>query len=865
MMDFPASAPAPVKLDSKSLAEALNAPQLEAVTHAPGAQLILAGAGSGKTRVLTYKIAWLIRERSYRPWEILAVTFTNKAAAEMRTRIGHILGPLGSPGALRWVGTFHSICARLLRFHAPRLGFTSSFSIYDTDDQKRFVKAILKAENLEDDMRFSDDKVRHYISRNKNAGVSPNEAKLTAEDRDEERMARLYARYQDDLKKNNGMDFDDLIYMAIRLLEEFPEVRQVFASAFRYILIDEYQDTNRAQYRLIRLLIGSHHNLVVVGDDDQSIYGWRGADITNILSFQKDFPEARVTRLEQNYRSTANILAVANSVIRNNKQRMEKRMWTSNGPGEKIGLAEMEDEIQEAAWVARRIREELAGGPGSGGLAGTESGPSGTKGFRAGDIAVFYRTNSQSRVIEDELRRQRVPYLIVGGIRFYERKEVKDLLAYLRVLSNPRDEVALARIVNVPKRGIGEKSVQQVQLFAFERGLPLLEALSRAGEAGVNSGTAKRMAEFVNQLGALRSLVLSGEPLPSLIAEVITRTGYKSHLEEEATDESIDRLANIEELVSAAQDFLRRRADGEVGLPEGGDGEWAPASYPGPVAGASEASQPDLLAGLLPPDAPLTDDAAPLPSGPERGGSPQGGGATPESDSSRDLDLFLQEISLVSDADTLKESKEAVVLMTVHSAKGLEFPRVFVTGLEDGLFPMLRADDDGDIEEERRLFYVAVTRARQVLSLTYARRRRRYGMYQEAMGSRFFREIDRAYVDVARPAPAPRPFGAGGGRGYGGYGGGSGYGGGYGGRGGYGSSGGDASGFVADASPSYEDFSQEEGPSFRKGQKVKHDKFGVGTVMGASGHGEEVRVEVVFGDNIRRTLMAKFAKLQPLD
>jgi DNA helicase-2/ATP-dependent DNA helicase PcrA len=860
MMDFPASAPAPVKLDPKSLAEALNAPQLEAVTHAPGAQLILAGAGSGKTRVLTYKIAWLIRERSYRPWEILAVTFTNKAAAEMRTRIGHILGPMGSPGALRWVGTFHSICARLLRFHAPRLGFTSSFSIYDTDDQKRFVKAILKAENLEDDMNFAEDKVRRFISGNKNAGISPNEAKLAAGDRDEERMARLYARYQDDLKKNNGMDFDDLIYMAIRLLEEFPEVRQVFTSAFRYILIDEYQDTNRAQYRLIRLLVGSHHNLVVVGDDDQSIYGWRGADIKIILSFQKDFPEARVTRLEQNYRSTANILAVANSVIRNNKQRMEKRMWTSNGPGEKIGLCEMEDEIQEAAWVARRIREDLAGGPGSGG------GTAETGGFRAGDIAVFYRTNSQSRVIEDELRRQRVPYLIVGGIRFYERKEVKDLLAYLRVLSNPRDEVALARIVNVPKRGIGEKSVQQVQEFAFERGIPLLEALARAGEAGVNTGTAKRMAEFVAQLGALRSLARSGEPLPSLIAEIITRTGYKAHLEEEATDESLDRLANIEELVSAAQDFLRRRAAGEVGLPEGGEGEWAPASSPGPVAGASEASQADLLSGLWTPGAPpAVDDAAPAPG--ESAGAGDRAGTPSASDGSRDLDLVLQEISLVSDADSLKESKEAVVLMTVHSAKGLEFPRVFVTGLEDGLFPMLRADDDGkNIEEERRLFYVAVTRARQVLSLTYARRRRRYGMYQEAMGSRFFREIDRAYVDVARPAPAQRPFGAGGGRGYGGGGYGGGYGSGYGGRGGgYGSSGGDASGYVADASPSYEDFSQEEGPSFRKGQKVKHDKFGVGTVMGASGHGEEVRVEVVFGDHIRRTLMAKFAKLQPLD
>ncbi|HLP40211.1 MAG TPA: UvrD-helicase domain-containing protein, partial [Fibrobacteria bacterium] len=535
----------PVRLDEESLSEAMNGPQFEAVTHFPGPQLVLAGAGSGKTRVLTYKIAWLIRERHYRPWEILAVTFTNKAAAEMRTRISALLGTQ-NPGYLRWVGTFHSICARLLRFHAERLGFTSSFTIYDTDDQKRFVKKLLKAEGLDEDMRFTDDAVRHYISRNKNQGLPPTEAKLMAEDRYEERMAHLYHRYQDELQKSNGMDFDDLIFMAIRLLEGFPEVRQVFAASFRHILIDEYQDTNRAQYKLIRLLVSGHHNLVVVGDDDQSIYGWRGADITNILSFQKDYPEAKVTRLEQNYRSTANILGVANSVIRNNSQRMEKRMWTSNQPGEKIGLVELDDEILEANWVARRIREE-------------------TK-YRPGETAIFYRTNSQSRVLEDELRRQRIPYLIVGGIRFYERKEVKDLLAYLRVLSNPKDEVALARIVNVPKRGIGEKSVAQVQEFALERRIGLLEALSRAGEAGVNSGTSKRMAEFARQLGALRTLART-EPLPSLIAEIITRTGYKAYLEEEATDESMDRLANIEELVSAAQDFLRRRSAGEIEIP----------------------------------------------------------------------------------------------------------------------------------------------------------------------------------------------------------------------------------------------------------------------------------------------------------
>ncbi|MDQ3003206.1 MAG: UvrD-helicase domain-containing protein, partial [Fibrobacterota bacterium] len=490
-----------VKLDAASLAAGLNPPQLEAVTHSPGPQLILAGAGSGKTRVLTYKIAWLIRERGLRPWEILAVTFTNKAAQEMRLRIASLIGYSGN---LRWVGTFHSICARLLRFHATRLGYTSNFTIFDTDDQKRFIKQLLKVEKLEDDVQFSPDAVRSFIGRHKNQGIQAAEAKLNAEDRYEEKMAHLYHRYQEDLKKNNGMDFDDLIFMAIRLLESFPEVREVFAAGFRYILIDEYQDTNKAQYKLIRLLVGAHNNLVVVGDDDQSIYGWRGADIGNILSFKKDFPGARVTKLEQNYRSTANILGVASSVIRNNKNRMDKTIWTANEPGEKITMLELDDEILEAAWVARRIREDER--------------------FKPGDTAVFYRTNAQSRIIEDELRRHRIPYLIVGGIRFYERKEVKDLMAYLRALSNPHDSVALSRIINVPKRGIGDKSIGAIMDYASDHRMELIDALRHGEAAGLSGGAAKRIAEFVTLLDTLRNLA-ANEPLPSLIAEIISRTG----------------------------------------------------------------------------------------------------------------------------------------------------------------------------------------------------------------------------------------------------------------------------------------------------------------------------------------------------
>jgi DNA helicase II / ATP-dependent DNA helicase PcrA len=833
-----------VNLDSQSLAAALNPPQFEAVTHGPGPQLILAGAGSGKTRVLTFKIAWLIRERGLRPWEVLAVTFTNKAAQEMRLRIANLIGYSAN---LRWVGTFHSICARLLRFHATRLGFTSNFTIYDTDDQKRFVKKLLKAENLDENVQFTDDAVRSYISRRKNLGQSPQEAKLQAEDRYEEKMAHLYFRYQEELQKNNGMDFDDLINMAIRLLESFPEVREVFASGFRYILIDEYQDTNKAQYKLIRLLVGGHHNLVVVGDDDQSIYGWRGADIGNILSFKKDFPEAQITKLEQNYRSSGNILGVASSVIRNNSKRMEKTIWTANELGEKVTLLELDDEILEAAWVARRIRDDIK--------------------FKPGETAIFYRTNSQSRVLEDELRRNRIPYLIVGGIRFYERKEVKDLLAYLRVLSNPLDSVALARIINVPKRGLGEKSIQAIQDLASDRRIPLIEALRQCGEAGVSGGTARKLTEFVTMLDALRKLIQT-EPLPTVIAEIIARTGYRAFLEEEGSDESLDRLANIEELVAAAQDFVRRRAQGEFDPRALTDdnGNPAPRASMGSAAEANQALTLDLdfLSGER------ASGATGRAFGDASSESPE---AMESENRSEELDLFLQEISLVSDQDGLKANQEAVTLMTVHSAKGLEFPRVFVTGLEDGLFPMLRQGNDGDVEEERRLFYVAVTRARQELSLTYARRRRRYGTYQEAGGSRFFSEIDRKYLQIARSSMPQSPFaksfqrddGFGPRSGVGGSSFGSGNsfgssnsfsGGNFGDRG--------SVDFGVEKTPDYEEFSQETEVfvSFAKGQRVKHGKFGVGTVVGTDGQGESARVHVMFGDHIRRVLMVKFAKLE---
>ncbi len=745
------------QLTEEALRNLLNPSQFEAVTYAPGPQVVLAGAGSGKTRVLTYKIVWLIQEHGFRPNEILAVTFTNKAAREMKERVSHLLG---YEAPLRWMGTFHSICARLLRFHADKIGYTSHFTIYDTDDQKRHVKKILLAEHLENDARYSIDIVRRYIGHCKNQGAGPEEAARVAQDSYAQRLVTLYARYQKELRDQNAMDFDDLIFLGIKLLKGFPEVRDALHKSFRYVLVDEYQDTNKAQYQLLQLMLGPHRNLVAVGDDDQSIYGWRGADVGNILRFQTDFPEARVTKLEQNYRSTSNILAVASSVIKNNRERMDKTIWTDNAPGDKITLMELDDEMTEAAWVARRISADEVYGPGG--------------------TAVFYRTNAQSRILEDELRRRQVPYLIVGGTRFYERKEVKDLLAYLRLIANPLDDVSLMRVINVPKRGLGDKSLEQIQEYARRENMPLADALPFSEQAGIAVAAARKMRDFHELLQSLRQLA-EHRPLPELVAEVLSKSGYKAALENEDTDEAADRLSNLEELISAAQDFVDRMEERAEEVDDLNDDE--------------------ALAGST-------------------------------------LELFLQEISLVSDADALKAGQDAVTLMTVHSAKGLEFPRVFVTGLEDGLFPLMR-EDDPDSEEERRLFYVAVTRARQELSLTYARRRRRYGTYQDSMASRFLREIDKEYLEIPRAVSAPKPafrMGMAVGRALN----------------------------NPDPMPKYEDMSQEESP-FRAGAHVRHAKFGEGRVMQLSGSGDSASAVVMFGDKVPRTLMLKFAKLDVVE
>ena len=735
-------------LDNATLAKTLNEAQYSAVTQFPGPQLILAGAGSGKTRVLTYKIAWLVREKGFRPSSILGATFTNKAAKEMQERIGNLLGgQINFP----WVGTFHSICGRLLRYHGHALGFTSNFTIYDTDDQKRFVKKLLKAHSSRFDEK-SGDKYRWAISSWKNRGMDPEDAMQESASQHEESIIEFFKLYQQELKNNNAMDFDDLIWHAIHLFKKEPSIRESVSRSFEYVLIDEYQDTNRAQYLLLQHLVNPAQNVVAVGDDDQSIYSWRGADINNILSFRKDFPNAAIHKLEQNYRSSKNILKTAESVICNNQQRMEKNLWTDNDEGEKVKVLAFPEDMEEAATVARKVAD--------------------TAEFGLKDTAIFYRTNAQSRVIEDQLRRHRVNYVVVGGMRFYDRKEIKDLVAYLRVLTNASDSVSLGRIINVPKRAIGDKTVERYVDEALRRGITLYEALALPDAEGVNNGTRDKVTRFHGLMESMRAEITQ-KSVPEMIEFVIDKSGYRDALQAEATDEAYDRMENLDELVTAADEFSQREEN-------------------------------------------------------------------------TSLETFLQDVSLQTDADENKgKGREAVTLMTVHAAKGLEFPRVFVTGLEDGLFPLQRFSDDVDVEEERRLFYVAATRAMQRLTLSYCTFRRRFGAGEIAMPSRFFEELDQSCLEKSGNASHTNWEEASGG--------------------GYNSQHSrkkkPSSG---ESFPDYEMESQESEPWF-VGQAVSHGKFGPGRITKTEGRGDDARVEVLFQDGNRRKLMLKYARLQSLE
>jgi DNA helicase-2/ATP-dependent DNA helicase PcrA len=693
------------------LLDGLNGPQREAVKHYEGPLLILAGAGSGKTRVLTNRVAYLIHGYGVRPEEILAITFTNKAAGEMKQRIEQLIGPIARA---MWISTFHSMCARILRREAERLGYRSTFSIYDEDDRRRLVKRCLEELDL-DPKRLPPEALIRTISDAKNQLKDPEAFKEQVGSFFAQHAARVYELYERKLMENNAMDFDDLLMKTVNLFELFPERLRHYQRTFRFVLIDEYQDTNHAQYRLANLLAGEHRNLAVVGDDDQSIYSWRGADIRNILEFERDYPDAKVIRLEQNYRSTQRILDAANAVVRHNRERKGKHLWTAEGEGALVKVVEVNDERAEAQFVASEVQKLLAGEADEtpadrlrkAGLLDRASGGDGEKagdgeeaariGQRAagdgertsgygersagggeagtyapGDIAVLYRTNAQSRVIEEEFGRYAIAYQVIGGTRFYERAEIRDLLAYLWVIQNPDDEQRLVRIVNTPRRGIGKTSLQRLQNEAVSLGETLWDVMTRAEDVpGLTPGVTESLARFVKLIDDLRDLAQT-KKAADVVRAVLEQSNYEAALRSQKTLEAEGRLENLEELVGVAQEFDERAA--------------------------------------------------------RAGEEPR-------------LQEFLQEVSLFTDTDALVDLEEKITLMTLHNAKGLEFPVVFIAGMEEGVFPHQRALDEQNIEEERRLAYVGITRAMRRLYLVHARARTLWGSSLYGIPSRFLGEL----------------------------------------------------------------------------------------------------------------------------
>ena len=643
-----------------SIYDKLNEPQREAVYHTDGPLLILAGAGSGKTRVLTHRIAYLIGERGVNPWNILAITFTNKAAEEMRQRVDNLVG-FGAESV--WVSTFHSACVRILRRFIDRLGYENHFTIYDTDDQKTLIKEVCRKVDV-DTKVFKERSLLSAISSAKNEMILPDEFELnTGGDFAKMKIAKVYREYETQMRANNALDFDDLLVKTVQLLQTQPDVLESYQERFRYIMVDEYQDTNTVQFQLVSLLAGKYKNLCVVGDDDQSIYKFRGANIRNILDFEHEFPDAKVIKLEQNYRSTGNILNAANSVIANNRGRKEKSLWTENGEGELIRLRQFDTAFDEADFIGEDIKSAVR------------------QGGSYNDSAVLYRTNAQSRLLEEKFIAMNIPYKIVGGVNFYARREIKDLLAYLKTIDNGRDDVAVRRIINVPKRGIGLTTINRIQESATERGIGFYEALLAPGLIAGVGRSATKLDSFAALIEYFKTLAEEMN-ITDLLQEVIEKTGYIESLENEDKEEAKTRKENIDELISKA------------------------ATY-------EESCQ--------------------------------------DKDEKATLSGFLEEVALVADIDSLDEDQEYVVLMTLHSAKGLEFPRVYLAGMEDGLFPgymSINAGDREELEEERRLCYVGITRAEQELTLTSARRRMVHGETQYNPMSRFVKEIPRELLDT---------------------------------------------------------------------------------------------------------------------
>ena len=652
-----------------SIYDTLNPPQREAVAQTEGPVLILAGAGSGKTRVLTHRIAYLMEEMGVNPWNILAITFTNKAAQEMRERVDKLVG-FGSESI--WVSTFHSACVRILRRHIDNLGYDTNFTIYDTDDQKSLMKDVCRKLNI-DTKVYKERSLLAQISHAKDELLTPDDMEMKAAgDYNMKKVASVYREYQAALRKNNALDFDDLIVKTVELFQNCGAVLEYYQERFKYIMVDEYQDTNTAQFKFISLLAQKYENLCVVGDDDQSIYKFRGANIGNILGFERVFPDAKVIRLEQNYRSTKNILNAANQVIANNTERKAKTLWTENEEGSKVHFRQFFN-AYEAEYVAGEIGKMKREGLGS---------------YR--DCAILYRTNAQSRIFEEKFIAANIPYKLVGGVNFYARKEIKDLLCYLKTIDNARDDLAVQRIINVPKRGIGATTLGRVQDYADNMGISLYEALRVAEEVPSIGRSLSKIDGFVTFIQSLKSKadVLSVE---DLLQEVIDATGYVAELEAEDTEESRARIENIDELISKTAAYQEAM---------------------------EEQDQPATLSG------------------------------------------FLEEVALVADIDTVDPDQDYVLLMTLHSAKGLEFPKVFMVGMEDGIFPShmtISYGDDGELEEERRLCYVGITRAMKDLTLTCAQQRMIRGETQYNKVSRFVREIPRELVDLGHTIQEKKP------------------------------------------------------------------------------------------------------------
>ena len=645
----------------ETLLDGLNPAQREAVTHGEGPLLILAGAGSGKTRVLTHRVAYLIHSGQVRRDELLAITFTNKAALEMRERVELLLGH-STRGM--WVLTFHAACTRMLRAEASRLGYTRQFTIYDQADARRLVKYSLDAVNA-DPKRFTPGAVHSQISDAKNRLRDAAEYRSLVDSYFEQTVAEAYEVYERELLRFNAMDFDDLLVRAVNLLELFPEVRERYQQTFHHVLVDEYQDTNHAQYRWLALLAGERRNLAVVGDDAQSVYGFRGADIRNILDFEQDFPDAHVVKLEQNYRSTQTILSAANAVIAHNRNQVAKDLWTEVGEGDPIKVRVLADEHAEARYVVGEL-DRLP-----------------DEGVSRSSVAVFYRTNAQSRVLEDALVRAEVPYQVIGGTKFYERAEIKDALAYLSLLANPADQVSFMRIANSPRRGLGQTSLSRLVVHAGTLGNAVWDVAADAERVpGLGRAAIASLGRFMDTMGELRLLAQGGAPIGELLEAALRRSGYLDALEAERTFEAQGRIENLEELVGVAREF----------------------------------------------------------------------DATAEE---RSLDVFLQQVALVSDADTRVDEQGLVTLMTLHNAKGLEYPIVFIIGCEEGVFPHSRSLDEGSLEEERRLCYVGITRAMRDLTFTYARRRTLFGAESYGLRSRFLDELPVELTDRDEDFVAP--------------------------------------------------------------------------------------------------------------